>query len=138
MYKLLNPTNRKNKMSQNKKAGKHLDSLSEHLQPNENIISSIFGVYETRRMGNSTIRNGVFALTETRLLFFAKKMFGYDLESFKFDKISSIERSKSAMGHSMTVYTSNNEVHVKWINDGDFVDFMDNFDVDLENKVLVA
>jgi hypothetical protein len=125
-------------MSQNKNAGKHLASLSEHLQPNENIISSIFGVYETRRMGNKTVRNGVFALTETRLLFFAKKMFGYDLESFKFDKISSIERSKSALGHSMTVYTSGNDVHVKWINDGDFVDFMDNFDVALENKVLVA
>ena len=125
-------------MSQNKNSAKHLTSLTEHLQPNENIISSIFGVYETKRMGNKTIRNGVFALTETRLLFFAKKMFGYDLESFKFDKISSIERSKSAMGHSMTVYTSGNDVHVKWINDGDFVDFMDNFDVALENKVLVA
>jgi hypothetical protein len=125
-------------MSQNKNSVKHLTSLTDHLQPNENIISSIFGVYETKRMGNKTIRNGVFALTETRLLFFAKKMFGYDLESFKFDKISSIERSKSAMGHSMTVYTSGNDVHVKWINDGDFVDFMDNFDVALENKVLVA
>ena len=125
-------------MSQNKNAVKHLTSLADHLQANENIISSIFGVYETRRMGNKTVRNGVFALTETRLLFFAKKMFGYDLESFKFDKISSVERSKSAMGHSMTVYTSGNDVHVKWINDGDFVDFMDNFDVALENKVLVA
>jgi hypothetical protein len=89
-------------------------------------------------MGDKTIRNGVFALTETRLLFFAKKMFGYDLESFKFDKISSIERSKGALGHSITVYTSGNEVHVKWINDGDFIDFMDNFDVALENKVLVS
>jgi len=136
MYKE-NPTRKRKTMSQNKNARKHLESLSDHLQPNENIISSIFGVYETRRMGNKTIRNGVFALTETRLLFFAKKMFGYDLESFKFDKISSIERSKSAMGHSMTVYTSGNEVHVKWINDGDFVSFMDNFDVALEKKVLV-
>ena len=125
-------------MSQNKNAQKHLVSLSEHLQPGETIISSIFGVYETRRMGNKTIRNGIFVLTETRLIFFAKKMFGYDLESFKFEKISSIERSKSAMGHSITVYTSGNEVHVKWINDGDFVSFMDNFDIALESKVLVA
>ena len=124
-------------MSQNKNAGKHLTAVLQHLQPNENIISSIFGVYETRRMGQSTVRNGVFVLTETRLIFFAKKMFGYDLESFKFDKISSVERSKNMMGHSMTVYTSNNEVHVKWINDGDFVDFIDKFDVALENKVLV-
>ena len=125
-------------MSQNKKAAGHLAALSTHLQEGETIISSIFGAYETKRMGNNTVRNGVFAITQNRVIFFAKKMFGYDLESFKFDKISSIERSKNFMGHSITIYTSGNDVQIKWVNDGEFVTFMDAFDSALENKKVLA
>ena len=89
-------------------------------------------------MGNNTVRNGVFAITQNRVIFFAKRMFGYDLESFKFDKISSIERSKNFMGHSITIYASGNEVQIKWVNDGEFVTFMDAFDNALENKKVLS
>jgi hypothetical protein len=131
-------TNRKNKMSQNKNSAKHLSELKNHLQEGETIVSSIFGAYQAKRMGNDTVRNGVFAITQNRVIFFAKKMFGYDLESFKFDKISSIERSKNLMGHAITIYTSGNEVSIKWVNDGEFPEFMDAFDNALENKKVVA
>jgi hypothetical protein len=125
-------------MAQHKGAAKHLAALSNHLQEGETIISSIFGAYETKRMGNETVRNGVFAITQNRIIFFAKKMFGYDLESFKFDKISSIERSKNFMGHSITIYTSGNDVKIKWVNDGEFPQFMDVFDGALENKKVLV
>lgn len=112
-------------MSSNKNASKHLLELSNNLKEGEEVIVSIFGGYETKRMGNKTVRNGVFALTNDRLVFFAKKMFGFDFESFQYNKISSIERSKNLMGHSITVHASNNEVLIKWVNDSDFEKFME-------------
>lgn len=118
-------------MSSNKNASKHLLELAKNLKEGEEVIVSIYGGYETTRMGTKTVRNGVFALTEDRLIFCAKKMFGYDLESFQYKKVSSIERSKSMMGHSITVHASNNEALIKWINDTDFEFFMETF----ENKM---
>lgn len=44
-------------------------------------------------------------------------MFGYDLESFPYSNISSIEMSKELMGHVISFFSSNNKVSMKWIND---------------------
>jgi len=57
----------------------------------------------------------VFVATDRRLVFFAKKLTGYDLESFPYDHISSIEMGKSMMGHHITLFASGNKVAMKWI-----------------------
>jgi hypothetical protein len=53
------------------------------------------------------------------VIFYAKKMGGYDLESFPYPNISSFEQSKGMMGHKIKMFASGNEVEVKWINKGD-------------------
>lgn len=74
------------------------------------------GAYETKIMGNDVARNGILLATNERVVFFAKKLGGYDLESFPYANISSFEQSKSLMGHSITFFATGNKVHVKWIN----------------------
>lgn len=69
-------------------------------------------------MGNDTVKNGVFAATKKRVVFFSKKLFGFELESFPFRNISSIEKSKGLMGHSVTIHTSGNNAKMKWIQKG--------------------
>lgn len=49
---------------------------------------------------------------------------GYDLESFPFENISSIEQSKGLMGHKITLYASGNKASMKWISKGDVTSFM--------------
>jgi len=98
---------------------KSLILIKEHLDEGESIQTSVFGVYEGKLLGNDKIRNGIFVATEKRLIFFAKKLFGYDFESFPFKNISSIEKSKGIMGHSITIFASGNKVKMKWINQGD-------------------
>lgn len=105
----------------------NVKAAREHLNQGEKIISAVFGAYETKIMGNSTVRNGVFLATDQRLVFFGKKMFGYDMEVFPFANISSFEQGKGAMGHKIAFYSSGNKVTMKWINKGDvkkFVEYM--------------
>jgi hypothetical protein len=90
-----------------------------HLEPGETIIAAVLGAYEIKIMGSASLRNGVFMATDRRLVFFAKKLFGYDIEVFPYSKISSIEGGKGFMGHHFTFFSSGNRVSMKWIKKGD-------------------
>lgn len=83
------------------------------------MIASVLGAYETKRLGTNTVRNGILVATDQRVVFYAKKFGGYDLESFPYSNISSFEQSKGMMGHKIKMFASGNEVEVKWINQGD-------------------
>lgn len=108
-----------------RKLRKLIEQSKEHLDVDEEILYSVLGAYETKIMGSDSVRNGVFLATNKRLLFYAKKLTGYDLESFPYSNISSFEASKGFMGHSISFFASGNEVKMKWINDGDVKGFMD-------------
>ena len=98
---------------------KLIDFSKEHLNDNESIVAVIMGVYEGELLGSDIKRNGIFIATESRLVFYAKKLFGFDLESFPYSNISSIEMSKGFMGHSVSFFLSGNRVSMKWIDDYD-------------------
>lgn len=102
----------------------HLELVKSHLKDGENIIFSVYGAYETKVLGNDSARNGIFIATESRIVFFAKKFLGFDLESFSFENISSIEQSKGLLGYTITFYASGNKTSMKWINKGDIPNFM--------------
>lgn len=89
----------------------------EHLEPEEKIIETIKGSYETKIMGKDSVRKGILLATDKRLVFYAKKLTGYDLEVFPYSTISSIEMSKGLMGHKITFFASGNKATVKWISD---------------------
>jgi hypothetical protein len=64
--------------------------------------------------------------TDRRVVFFAKKLGGFDLESFPFGNISSFEHGKSMMGHSIAFHASGNRVQVKWLQPpADFAAFLE-------------
>ncbi len=107
---------------------KLIELAREHLEINEEVKCVIFGTYETKILGNESVRAGVFLATNKRLIFFAKKMFGFDLEIFPYSNISSIEINKGMMGHSISFFTSGNKVKMKWIteeNKGDVQKFVE-------------
>lgn len=100
------------------KAGKLLGHAQPHLEQGERIEAHVQGVYETKLMGSNTVRAGIFLATDRRLVFYAKKLGGYDFESFPYANISSFEQAKGMMGHSFRFFASGNTVSMKWINDG--------------------
>lgn len=76
-------------------------------------------------LGANTLRNGIFVATDRRILFYGKRTFGYDLESFTYKNISSIEMSKKFTGHSISFFASGNKVSMKMINIGDINKFVE-------------
>ncbi|RIM76635.1 hypothetical protein BU121_09835, partial [Staphylococcus xylosus] len=72
------------------------------LNENEEIQYSIFGAYETKSLGANTVKNGVLVATNQRIIFYAKRFTGYDLENFDYSKISTFELSKKLMGNIIT------------------------------------
>jgi hypothetical protein len=103
------------KIEKTSKLEKLVGQAEEHLEANEEVVAAVQGSYEVKRMGADSIRKGALIATDRRILFYAKKMGGYDLESFPYDHVSSIEMSKGMTGHSITLYASGNKVHIKYI-----------------------
>ncbi|MCW2131721.1 PH domain-containing protein [Arthrobacter sp. VKM Ac-2550] len=99
------------------KIEKLIEQAQPHLQPGETIQAAVMGTYETKILGSDSVRTGVMLATDRRIVFFAKKLGGYDLESFAYGNISSFEQSKSMMGHQMSFFASGNKVNLKWISD---------------------
>lgn len=120
--------------TKNKKIMKQVKSATEHLEPNEIIHEGVFGAYETKSLGNNTIKNGVFLATDKRLFFYGKRTFGFDSESFPYNSISSFEFSKKAMGYKISFYASGNKVDMKWINMGDVDSFVNFVKIKMNEK----
>lgn len=112
----------------------NLKAVQEHLDQGEKIYAAVYGAYEAKVMGASSLRNGVFIATDKRLIFFGKKLFGYDMEVFPFANISSFEQGKGAMGHKIAFFASGNKVSMKWISQGDFKKFVEYMHYIIGNK----
>lgn len=104
---------------------KLLKAAHEHFDKEEQPLAVVLGAYESKILNKDTVRNGIFIATEKRVIFYAKKMFGYDMEVFPYNNISSIEMSKGMTGHTISLFTSGNKVKMKWINYGDIPKFVE-------------
>lgn len=120
------------------KIDKLLKQAQEHLKPNEEVKTYVMGAYETEIMGQDSVRNGIFIATNERIVFFAKKLTGYDLESFPLENISSMEVSKGMMGHKISFFASGNKVKMKWINKGEIQKFIDYIRENIGKKEAAA
>ena len=64
------------------KRDKLLAGAAEHLDAGESVEAAVLGTYETEIAGSDSVRSGILIATDRRLVFFAKKVTGYELESF--------------------------------------------------------
>lgn len=95
------------------------------LKEDEKIIYSVSVTYETKSLGQDTVKRGMMFATENRIVFFAKRMSGYDSESFKFSNISSIESGKKFLGSTITFFASGNKVTLSNIGEPHYLDFVE-------------
>ncbi|MGX2958011.1 PH domain-containing protein [Peribacillus sp. JNUCC 23] len=108
-----------------KKALKLIDMAKQYLDSDEVPEYAILGTYETEWMGQRTTRgNGLFLATNKKLFFYAKRMTGYESETFPYSKINSFESGKKLLGHYITFFASSNIVSMKYIQDGNLGDFI--------------
>jgi Bacterial PH domain/Short C-terminal domain len=121
---------------------KHIEKLMRdarpHLGAGETPIAVVFGLYRTRTLGASGMREGLFIATEKRIVFFAKKLFGYVLESFPYANVSSLELSKGLTGHTLSFFASGNRMKMEWINRGDLDRFLAHVRNNIGNRTAQA
>lgn len=106
---------------------KTLVHFSQHLQEGETIAADVFGTYEGKILGKDVLRNGILVATNQRVVFYTKKLFGHELESFYYNRISSIQGGKNFFGEFVTIVTTGNTATLKWIKGGEtkvFVDYV--------------
>lgn len=101
------------------KIEKLIEQAQPHLQPGETVQAAIMGTYEAKILGSETLRTGIMLATDRRIVFYAKKLGGYDLEAFPYGNISSFEQSKSMMGFQLSFHASGNQVKLKGVTDRD-------------------
>lgn len=99
------------------KIDKLLQQATAHLDQGEQIEAAVQGTYEAKVMGSDSVRAGLLAATDRRIVFYAKKIGGFELESFPYGNVSSFEQSKTMMGHGVSFFASGNRVSMKWISD---------------------
>ena len=110
------------------KIDKLLERAKDHFAPGEDALASVLGVYEYEipHMESDAARKGIFIATNQRLLFYAKKLIGFDLESVPYDNISSLEMGKDFLvGHYINFFASGNSTKMKWIKVGDVSAFVE-------------
>lgn len=115
------------------KIDRPLKKAEEHFGDGEHTLQTVLGAYETKIMGSDSVRNGIFVATDQRLLFYAKKLTGYDFEAFPYANISSMEMGKNLMGHHISFFASGNSAKMKWISDGDVRAFVDTVKAQIES-----
>lgn len=97
------------------RADKLVERASEHLEDGEVLLAWVMGVYESELLGTNVPRNGLLMATDRRLLFYGRKLAGYDFESFPYENVSSFEQGRNFHGGYAHFFASGNRVEVKWV-----------------------
>ena len=113
--------------------GKLLALARLHLDDDETDLCSVRGTYETKRLGSDSVRSGILIATNKRVVFYAKKATGHDLNFLRYKAISSIDTGKNMMGAYITLVVSGNEANLKWIKDGDAAGFVETVQDQMES-----
>lgn len=90
-----------------------------HFQPDEEPLSAVLGFYDARTSSGGGKRKGIIVATNLRMIFYSKKMRGFDLETFSYDDLSWIEAEKTWTGPAVAFVAAERKIVMKWITAGD-------------------
>lgn len=93
------------------KIEKLVEDSKKHLVNDEKIITYIYGTVLSK------MATGVFLVTDKRIVFYAKKIFGFDLDVYTYSKISSVEVSNEMNVYYITLSGSGTDVKIKTVSD---------------------
>lgn len=95
------------------KSEKLLEGAEAHLDSGEEVLHSVVGTYDAVVNGKAHPRAGLLVATDRRIIFFSKRLTGFDFESFPYENISSFESGKRMLGGNVTFFASGNKVTIK-------------------------
>jgi hypothetical protein len=103
------------RVEHNKRLRKRLGKAEQALTEGEEIIDGATGMVPVRRMGTQTSRNGVVIATDRRVILFATKVGGYDVQDFAYGLLTSVDHKKGVMYGDLRLNAAGDSAHVKQI-----------------------
>lgn len=97
--------------------------LEEHLQENEQILAKdsylmiVEGIFEKKFFDTAFDKVGYLVATNQRVIFYIKNIAGFQIRSFPYNMISSIETGKNFMGSRLNIIAAGNMAPIKNIKD---------------------
>ncbi|MBM0255755.1 hypothetical protein [Micromonospora sp. 4G55] len=76
------------------KLDKLVEQARAHLEPGEQIEAAVLGAYDTKMMGQSTVRNGVMLATDRRLVFSRRSSAGTTSSHFRMPTSRRLSRAR--------------------------------------------
>lgn len=103
-----------------------MDHLRKRLDPSEKISSVVYGTFEGEILGHNTLKKGVLVATDKHLIFYHRGLLGLSekMEFFQYKNINAIHFKNSLMGDSVVFRTSGATMQLKWIKEGDGLEFV--------------
>lgn len=97
-----------------------IESARVHFEPDEEPLSAVLGFYDARTSSGGGKRKGIIVATNLRMIFYSRKIRGFDLETFSYDDLSRIEAGKKTWtGPSVAFVAADRNILMKWITAGD-------------------
>jgi hypothetical protein len=102
-----------------------LEEAHSYMDPDETPEAAILGAYVSDRLGRRPRRRGVMIATDRRVVFYARKLGGYELEVFPYPTITAVEGGRGALGAHVTIYAGGLRARMKRVRKGAINRFTD-------------
>lgn len=99
----------------NKAQQKQIDRAKELLQPGEEVLDVTTGMVEMTLTRTKTSRNGAILVTDRRVIFYTKKLGGYEMYDHAYGLLTALDYKKGAIYGNITFAASSERTRVKQV-----------------------
>jgi hypothetical protein len=97
------------------KQQKELDKAKQVLTEGEKVLDVTTGQGKVRRMGSDTTRNGALIVTDRRVIFFTKKLGGYEMSDHVYGMLTSVDYKKGVVMGNINLSASGDHYHISMV-----------------------
>jgi Bacterial PH domain len=98
-----------------KKQQKEIDQASKVLMEGEVVLDVTTGLGKVKRMGTESSRNGGLIVADKRVIFFTKKLGGYEMSDHVYGLLTSIDYKKGMMTGNINLAAAGDHYHISMV-----------------------
>lgn len=98
-----------------RKQQKEIDQARHVLADGEQILDVTTGMGKVRRMGQETHRNGGLLVTDRRVIFYSKKIGGYEMSDHTYGLLTSLDYKKGIVSGNINLNASGDHYHISMV-----------------------
>lgn len=97
------------------KQNKEIEKAKHVLSGDEIILDVTTGLGKVRRMGKDSSRNGALIVTDRRVIFFTKKLGGYEMSDHVYSMLTTVDYKKGIITGNMNLKASGDHYQISMI-----------------------